>query len=268
VTEITRHDPGRFCWFELATIDRDAAKRFYAGLFGWTATDIPVGPGMIYTMFFSRGKDVGALYELGPDQRALGVPSHWGSYVAVPSADEIAAKVRTLGGTVIIGPIDVAGAGRLAVLRDPQGAFFRVWQPQAFMGARVVDEENAACWSELVTSDTEGAGRFYSDLFGWKPATKNSGPPGYTEWRLGNRPAGGMLQMDDLWDGIPPHWMTYFAVADCDASAARAAALGGAVRVPPSDVVDLGRSAIIQDPVGAVFSIVTPTARPTASPTE
>jgi uncharacterized protein len=262
MTEITRHEPGRFCWFELATMDRQAATRFYGGLFGWAAYDLPAGPGMTYTILSLRGKDVGALYELTKEQRAIGVPSHWGSHVAVTSVDETVVKATRLGGTVILGPFAVMQQGRLAILRDPQGAYFRVWQPWAFIGARLVDEEHTACWSELATSDVAGARTFYSELFGWTPIVQNGGPLSYTAWQLGDRPVGGLLQMDHLGGGLSPHWMTHFGVADCDAAADRAVALGGTVRIPPSDIPEVGRFATIQDPVGAAFSIIRLTARP------
>ena len=59
---------GSFCWLELATTDREGAKKFYTSLFGWTADDMSMGPGMTYTMFRLGGKDVGGGYTLMKDQ--------------------------------------------------------------------------------------------------------------------------------------------------------------------------------------------------------
>jgi uncharacterized protein len=256
--EITRSQPGRFCWFELATTDAGAARSFYGALFDWTTEDQPSGPGMVYSMLKLHGKDVGGLYELPPDMRAQGVPPHWLAYVATHSADDTVAKAKAAGGAVVNGPFDVMEHGRMAVLKDPQGAMFAVWQAINHTGVRVYGEPNAPCWVELATTDDEAARAFYPQVVGWKPDVKSEGPMAYTEWVASDGTiTGGMLKMTgDQWTGVPPHWMTYFAVADCDASAARAAKNGAALKMPPTDMPQVGRFSVIQDPAGAVFSII------------
>jgi hypothetical protein len=258
--EKTEYTPGTFCWSELSTTDPAAAKAFYTSLFGWTATDTPAGHG-IYTMLHLDGKEAGALNELQKTQRDAGVPSHWLLYLSVASADETLAKVAELGGKVLAGPFDVMEFGRMGVAQDPTGATFAIWQPKKHIGARVTGEPGAACWNELATRDTEAAGAFYTKVFGWTDLTKQMGPMTYTSFMQGETPTGGMLKMTEEWAGIPPHWMVYFAVADCDAGAARARELGGEVKVPPTDIPEVGRFAVIQDPQGAVFSIIKLAAR-------
>jgi len=105
--EITKAKPGNFCWFELATSDQAAAKKFYGGLFGWTANDNPMGPDAYYTMFQLRGKNVAAAYTMMPEQAKQGVPPHWGTYVAVTNVDDTIARAKSLGGSVLAGPMDV-----------------------------------------------------------------------------------------------------------------------------------------------------------------
>src|SRR5262245_46741049 len=104
--EVTKHEPGMFCWIELATTDPAAAKRFYGDLFDWSAEDVPAGEGMTYTMLRLRGKEVGALYQMEDERRKAGIPSHWFTYVAVTSADESAKKAASLGATVVMEPFD------------------------------------------------------------------------------------------------------------------------------------------------------------------
>ena len=166
--EINTAKPGNFCWFELATNDQEAAKKFYGGLFGWRAEDFPMGPNAYYTMFQLRGRYVGAAHTLDQNQAQQGVPPHWGTYVAVANADEAVVKAKTLGGTVLAGPFDVAEHGRMAVLRDPPGAVISVWQAKQHQGVGLWGEEGAFCWSELLTRDTAAATKFYTALFGWK----------------------------------------------------------------------------------------------------
>jgi len=252
--EVTHHAPGSFCWSELATADPDGAKRFYAGLFGWTANDMPMGDGMNYSMLQLRGLDVGALYGMQPDQRAQGVPPNWMCYVAVDDADETVRRARDLGATVHMDPMDVFDSGRMAVLQDPTGASFGIWQPKTHIGARLIAEPNTACWNELDTNDTGKALDFYTKLFGW--TTK----PGkdYTEFTApgASDPMGGLMEIPKEWGNVPPHWLTYFAVPDCDATVAEVQKLGGKTIVPPTDIPNTGRFSVLQDPQGAVFAVI------------
>jgi predicted enzyme related to lactoylglutathione lyase len=255
VAEYTSHAPGTFCWTELATTDQHAAKTFYGGLFGWTSNDFPMGPDDVYTMLQSKGLDVAALYSMRHEQRSQGVPPHWMSYVAVTSADETAAKARELGGDVLAEPFDVFDVGRMAVLRDPAGAVFCVWEPKRHIGARRLGESGALCWTELATTDPAKAGPFYSALFGWEGQEVPIGDIAYTIFKSGEQSAAGMLKMPKEWANMPPHWMPYFAVDDADATVAQIQALGGSITVPPQDI-PYGRFAVAQDPQGAFFSII------------
>lgn len=248
--EVTRHKPGSFSWAELGTTDDAGAKRFYTSLFGWSFIDSPAGPGMIYTRLQKNGKDVGALYKMGAQQG--GAPPHWGTYVTASSADEAAKKAQKLGGKVLMEPFDVMEYGRMPVLQDPQGATFSVWEPRKHIGAEVMGEPNTVCWSELDTTDTGSASRFYTDLFGW-----GSKPGGdYTEFQLGGQSIGGMMKIPKEWGAVPPNWLTYFAVSDCDATVKKAKELGGEAIVPPTDIPKVGRFAVLRDPQGAVFAII------------
>lgn len=251
--EVTEYAPGMFCWFELGTTDAAAAKKFYTELFGWQAVDTPAGPNMIYTLLQIGGKDVAALYELSEELKSQGVPPHWLLYVSVTSVDETMVKAQQLGGLVQMGPLDVFDFGRMAVLQDPTGANFALWQPRSNMGAKLRDELNIFCWGELATNDTAKAREFYAGLFGWSVKT---GDPAYTEFSVGDRPIGGMMQIAPEWGNVPPHWMGYVAVNDCDGTAEKARSLGGRLLVPPTDIPRVGRFSTIQDPQGPVFAII------------
>lgn len=254
--EINDVKPGRFCWFELATCDQAAAKKFYADLFGWMANDFPMGPGSFYTMFQLRGRDVGAAYTLMPEQAKQGAPPHWGTYVSVASVDEAVAKAKSLGGMVLAGPMDVFEQGRMAVLRDPTGAVIGVWQAKQHQGVGIGGEPGAFCWSELATRDTVAATQFYTALFGWKTKVSDAAGIPYTHWRNDGVDIGGMMAMNEQWGPIPPHWMNYVAVTNCDEMVAKASGLGGKVCVPATDIPNTGRFAVLQDPQGAMFSVI------------
>jgi uncharacterized protein len=248
MTEVSSYPPGTFCWVELSTNDRQAATEFYTKLFGWTANPMPMGPGPddVYVMLEKKGKEVGAL-TTGRDPN---VPPNWNNYVSVTSVDDTAEKAKSLGGNVLAPPFDVMDVGRMAVIADPQGGVFSLWQPGKHFGASLVNETGAFCWNELMTNDIEGARKFYTSLFGW--TTKVS--PEYTELHNGDRPAGGMI--DKLPPGAPPHWVPYFAVDDTDATVEQVKSLGGKVYMPGTDIPNVGRFAFFADPQGADFAVI------------
>ena len=252
MAKIESYAPGSFCWAELATSDAAAAKRFYAEMFGWTAVDVPMTEG-VYTLLKSEGNDAAALCPAQP-----GVPVHWGVYFSVASADQSAAQVAPYGGKLIAGPFDVMDVGRMAVCQDPQGAMFSLWQAGRHIGATYGGPLNKVSWPELATTDPAGAAAFYTRLFGWKTKPETGVETAeYTEWVNGRASMGGMLPMrGDQWKGVPPHWMVYITVANCDERAARAGQLGGKVCVPPTDIPNVGRFSTVSDPQGAVFSII------------
>lgn len=246
-------------WVDLQTTDQAAAKQFYSGLFGWDFDDQPIDAanGVYYSIATLNGLDVGAIAP--PDATAVGVPPHWNSYVSVDDVDAVAAAVAPAGGTVIAPPFDVMDAGRMAVLQDPTGAVFQVWEPKQHVGTRIQREPGSLCWTELVTTDTKAAQTFYTSLFGWAAKTGGAQPDEYTEFSVNGVPGAGMMAIRPEWGpNIPAHWTPYFQVSDCDASAAKARALGAEVGVPPTDIPNVGRFAMLADPQGAKFAIFTP----------
>lgn len=255
--EFQNHDPGTFCYIELATTDPDAAGEFYRELFGWIRSDQDMGEHGIYTQFTLDGKVTGAMHELTPDMEKNGVPAHWGSYVTVKDVDASAAKATELGGNVLFGPCDVMDAGRTSVVQDPQGATFSLWQPKQHPGLQLRDEDDTLCWCELLTPDTDAATAFYGGLLGWEAETSSTeGMRDYTSFRVGGgRPAAGMMAVTPEMGPIPTHWLDYFQTDDCAAKENKAVELGAKAIVPTTDIPHIGKFAILHDPQGAVFGL-------------
>ncbi len=249
--------PGSFCWVELGTTDNEAGKTFYTQLFGWEAEDHAMGPDGVYTILKLNGKDVAGLYKLNADMLAQGVPSHWMSYVATANADETTEKAKAAGAAVMNGPFDVANLGRMSVLQDPTGAVFSIWQSKESKGSAAWGVPNSPVWNELGTTDTAKAGDFYANVFGW---TKQQfpGPMEYTVFNNDDKGVGGMYLITPEMGPIPPNWLTYFAVEDCDAKVAKATELGANVMKPAEDIPGVGRFAILMDPQGAAFALLKP----------
>jgi predicted enzyme related to lactoylglutathione lyase len=256
--ERTEYAPGTPSWVDLATPDLAASERFYGQLFGWAFDVQDTGdPDNPYVLATQDGKAVAGVMNLSQEMREGGMPPVWSTYVTVQDADAAVTKASELGGMVMREPMDVMNAGRMAVLADPTGAVFCIWQPNEHIGAEIVNEPNSLTWNELITPDVDTAASFYSSLFGWSPtpmAMGEGGPP-YTLWMLGeDNSIGGA--MPPPMEGMPPFWGVYFAVADCDATVAEAKKLGASVLAEPMDIPDVGRMAALVDPQGAVFNVI------------
>jgi predicted enzyme related to lactoylglutathione lyase len=199
----------------------------------------------------------------------------WNTYVWVESADETASRVRAAGGSVLMEPFDVLDAGRMAVFSDPEGATFCVWQAKQHRGARVVNEPGSLNFNDLHSRDVDGAKSFYASVFGWETLSLEGGfemwtLPGYGDYLEQDDPDlrkrlaefGGPTGFEDVVASIAPiagdqpdvpaHWGVTFAVDDADATAKKAAKLGGSVVVPPFDAPWV-RMTVLTDPQGASF---------------
>jgi uncharacterized protein len=247
--ERTSHAPGTFSWADLSTTDTDGAKAFYTGLFGWDAEDNPIPGGGVYTMLRKGDRSVCALSAVQQE----GQPPAWNSYLTVTSADEAARSAADNGGTVAMEAFDVMEAGRMALVQDPTGAFFAVWEPRDNIGAERVNEPGALTLNQLNTSDPEAAQRFYSGAFGWRFESVGTEDTPYWGIYNGDRLNGGMMPLPDN-APAPPHWLVYFGSESVDADAGRIGELGGMVIVEPSDVPG-GRIVVALDPQGAAFAL-------------
>lgn len=264
MSERDDYEPGVPCWVDTLQPDPDAATAFYAGVFGWEF----VGPGPMpgepagqYLVARLRGRDVAGV----GSQPAGGGPERpsWNTYVHVDSADVAARKAQSVGGSVLVEPFDALPAGRMAVVADPSGALFCVWEPGVRTGAQLINEPGAWAMSQLQTSDPERAAAFYGDLFGWTTETFGAGEGELTMFRLPGYVGGEPQQpvsrevvavMMPGSDDAPPHWSVNFWVHDVDATAAKATELGGTAIAPPFDS-PMARMAVLADPHGAAFSI-------------
>lgn len=255
MAERTSYAPGTPSWVDLGSPDPQGAAAFYGALFGWDAEMDPRPEAGGYGIFTLGGKHVAGL---GPQQNP-NLPPFWSVYITVADADASAAKAADAGGTVVMGPMDVFDAGRMAVIQDPVGSFISIWQPNEMIGSQVVNEPGTFTWNDLGTTDLAKAGEFYESVFGWGVDANISGP-GATIWTLdGNQVCGAHRAAE----GEYPAWSVMFLVEDVDKSAAQASEMGGSVIAPPNDM-GFGRGAVLADPQGAVFGIGSPNIIPDA----
>lgn len=259
----TRDEPwpqGTPNWADLTTTDREASWRFYRDVLGWQIEDSGDDFGN-YGLATLQGRAVAGIGEAQPGAEA---PVAWTTYLATPDAGAAATAIAEHGGTMLMGPMDVPGQGSMAIAADPTGAAFGVWQAGGHNGAAIVDEPGAMVWNELHTTDPGAARAFYGAVFGhtYTPIP-DAGDFDYTTID-GDGPGGtvgGLGEMAPGTEGMPPHWLTYFQVADVDATVAAAEAAGGKALGPASDS-SYGRMATLQDPQGGVFAVIAPPPMP------
>jgi predicted enzyme related to lactoylglutathione lyase len=257
---VERYKPGSFCWIELGTTDQAAAREFYGALFGWSVQEMPMGPDDFYHFYQLEGHPAAAGYKLRPEQTAQGVPPNWRLYIATENVDASAPLAASLDGKVLAGPFDVYDAGRMAMVQDPTGATFALWQAKRAIPA-ISAVPGTMCWADLATRDVPAAKVFYEGLFGWKIFVSDKDANGYLHIQNGEDFIGGIPPSQYMPPGAPPHWLIYFYVADCDASAAQVTQLGGRIFTGPMSIPKVGRMAVVADPQGAVFSLFQPDPR-------
>jgi predicted enzyme related to lactoylglutathione lyase len=245
-------------WTDLAVTDVTAAADFYGALFGWQFQSAGPDSGG-YGFLTLHGATVAAV---GPLTEEDAGPA-WTIYFQTSDADETAVAVQKAGGTVRLAPTDVATLGRTAAFTDPTGAEFAVWQPGEIKGLGAVTDANTLAWTELYTTDAAAATGFYRDVFDWQTRDEPMGPVTYTivTPAAGAEKAsqGGIMQLppDHLARGSSSEWHPYFEVADCDATFAIASSNGASAMIAPMDAEGVGRLAMLADPQGAVFAVIT-----------
>jgi uncharacterized protein len=253
--EVTRYAAGEFCWIELGTSDVEAATAYYTTLFGWTIEDQPTSEGGAYRTCRTEGKKVLGLYELA-DGPPISDATGWNSYVSVDEVDHSAKVAETLGGSVLVAPVDVADQGRMAVIQDPTGARVGLWEPKETFGAELTNYPGSLTWVELQTKNADAARSFYTELFGWESETQDMGGGTiHTSFKSGEGYMGGCVEMPASEDAAP-EWLVYLEAEDVEGLVAKSEEMGGATLVPAQDVPDVGRFAILLDPQGASFGVL------------
>jgi predicted enzyme related to lactoylglutathione lyase len=242
----TEHAPGTPSWIDLGSPDPDAAGEFYGALFGW---DVPPGTAEMggYRIATLNGKSVAGI---GPQPQPG--PTWWSVYVTVVDVDATLARAEVHNGSVLMPPMDVMDAGRMAVLADTNGMPISIWQPNQSIGCEVVNEPGTFTWNEMATDDLRKVHAFYEAVFDWSVDPEQSTEEALI-FSLGGRTVCGAHQAGQ---GEAPGWMVWFNATDTDAAAQRVTELGGIVIMPPMDM-SFGRATVVADPQGTVFGIGT-----------
>jgi uncharacterized protein len=252
VTRDTAWGDGTPCWVDLGVADIAKACAFYAELFGWEAQPGPPEAGG-YTVCRKDGRQVAGI---GPKMGPAGEPSAWTTYLATSDVTGTAGKIKTAGGALLMGPMDVMGLGWMALATDPGGAVFGLWQAGRHTGVELANEPGSLTWSENLSRDFDGNKAFYQAVFGYEYGDIGSAGFRYATLKAAGTEVGGIGDLDSSFPAeVPAHWSVYFAVEDTDAAVATVAGLGGSTVRPAWDS-PYGRIAIVADGDEAVFSLI------------
>jgi predicted enzyme related to lactoylglutathione lyase len=252
VTRDTAWGDGTPCWVDLGVTDIARAGAFYAELFGWEVRPGPPEAGG-YAGCRKDGRQVAGIGpKMGPPEQ----PPGWTTYLAASDAAGTARRIEAAGGRLLMGPMDVMDLGRMALAADPGGAVFGLWQAGQHTGVQLANEPGSLTWNENLSRDFDGNKEFYQAVFGYEYG--DIGAPGfrYATLKTGGTEVGGIGELDS---GLPAevaaHWSVYFAVTDTDVAVTMVTELGGSAVRPPWDS-PYGRIAIVADPEGAAFSLI------------
>jgi predicted enzyme related to lactoylglutathione lyase len=243
---------GRFVWHDLVTRDAAACQRFYGELLGWEFTRTTRN-GRPYVVAHLGGDFVGGFVQR-PDMGDR--PAVWLAYLAIVDLEKTLAEVKSAGGQVLLQPTRVGAYGRVAVVRDPQGAPLGLAAVTAMLRDEPIDPPlKRFFWMEYLAKDAATALVFYKDLGGYESTvTVTERGFDYNVLRR-QRSRAGLLQIPPQLENVEPNWLPYVRVENPAALAAKVPSLGGRVVLEPRADVRRGTLAIVTDPTGGAIAL-------------
>jgi uncharacterized protein len=257
MTKRTRFAAGEVCWTDLQTRDVEAAKAFYADVFGWRYEDLPTPDGRSYAQAFVGDALVSVIAPQSREQQAAAAPAQWNVYFATDDARELAEDLAHSNGRLEFGPEAVGDTGVMVFFAPPGGGTTGSWQAGAHFGAARTEEPGALTWAELLTPEPQAAVGFFQQLFGHEVTEYPQDDGGtYTTLMVDGAEVAGIATVPpDAEGALTPGWQVYFGVASVAAAVAAAVGSGGVVLIEPDDE-EAGAIATLQDPQGGVFSLI------------
>ncbi|MFG1818899.1 VOC family protein [Kribbella sp. NPDC049174] len=249
--ELTRPWPaGTPTWVDLSADDPEAAAASYAELLGWKCVRPDTRE---YWLCSVDGQEVGGIGAKRPG----GLPSRWTTYLATDQLDRTLDLVVAHGGRMVVRPSDIEQHGLMAIVADPDGAIFGLWEAAEHVGTDRRTDPGSLVWSEALSRDFEAAKAFYVAVFGYEAEEIGGDGPRYAALYAGGRPVAGIAELHpDLPAGaLSPQWLPIFATTGADAAVAQVRAGGGGVVCEPFDT-DFGRMTILRDAESAPFSVI------------
>jgi uncharacterized protein len=236
-------------WIDLSTSDVVRAQQFYGAVFGWTFDS----PGPDYGGYVNASKD--GRHVAGLMANPAG-PDRWTTYFHTADAAATAAQATAAGASTVMGPLEVPAKGWMAILTDPAGAPFGLWQPTGHAGFDITHAAGAPVWFQLTTHRYDAALDFYRDLFGWQTRVESDVPEfRYTNAIVDGEPVLGVMDGSAILPAdTPSDWVCFLGADDVDKTVQLIVDNGGSVLRDAEDT-PYGRLAAAADPTGGQFNL-------------
>lgn len=244
-----------FGWVEMGAENLNKAKQFYETIFGWTGEIANINSPMPYAVMKTQGKVTAGIYQLTEEMKMKNIPPHWLTYIYVNNVNNTLELAVKSGGKIMQPAFDVERVGRIAVVSDPSGAVFAIWEADE-NAMEMASGKFAPCWYELGAKDIKICEKFYADVFGWNARKDNSMGMEYVIFSVNETMIGGMYQIPEEMKEFPSIWCIYFEVADFDKTSEFAVSKGAKIMGLVMEYEKIGKFAYLQDPQGAVFAII------------
>ncbi len=246
------HLVGKFVWYDLFTNDLQSTSRFYEELFGWSFSDTASKEKLVKTIALN-GVPIANAIHIDSVKGKMN-ESRWLSYMSVEDVDRALTVSKKNNGTIYMQPKDLPNRGRVAMVKDPEGAIFAIVTTSDGDPPDQGLIQNHWMGSELWSTNPDAELTFYHLLVGYEQRLVNVGAGRKYRFLIKNgQTRAGIVKIP--WDDVKPNWLPYVAVEDVMAIVAKAKESGGKVLVEPDKAIREGRVAIISDPSGAVFAV-------------
>jgi hypothetical protein len=255
--------PGKIIWHDLLTNDSKASQNFYRELFGWEFESVGSAAGLssnsAYTLIRHNGRLIGGMIDTVALNNKDDI-SQWVVLMSVENIDAATAKFEADGGEVITPPKDLQRRGKMAIVRDAEGALLALLQTRDGDPADREAEIGGFLWDELWTTDVDSAAAFYEAVAGLDATIKDidddqESDASYRLLKAGDKPRVGV--MPNPLEGVKPIWVSYIRVDSPAAITAKVAGLGGQVIVEARSRPIGGEVAFIAGPSGAGIALQT-----------
>lgn len=244
------YDYGQIVWRDLISPDPEISAKFYQNVFGWSTkkTGTEEEP---YWLFSLNGKPVAGMYKMRESSKNAG--GEWLSYFSVNSPGDIINKSKSNGGNLVLKQTDIPGRGKVALISDPQGAYFAMIK--SYNGDPLINRttEFNFLWSELWSNDMAKSEDFYKTIFNSQIKNQKDDERDYIVMINNNKPAFGIIK--NPVENIRSHFIQYILVNDVKGIEKKAKDAGAKIIIPSDSTIRNGTVSVFADPAGAPIAI-------------
>ncbi|MEO8209213.1 MAG: VOC family protein [bacterium] len=245
-----QYDNGQVVWRDLVTANPKLAAEFYKNVFGWTSSQVVTGD-QPYWIFKSNGKPVAGMYLMTDGKKKAG--GEWVPYFSVSSLEDFIKKSRTGGSNLIVKPVELEGRGNVALLTDPQGAYFAIIKSSNGDPVRTDPPEFDFLWNELWSNDIQKSADFYKMIFNSQVEDKKDDERPYIILKNNGKLSSGIIK--NPVEDVRNNWVQYIRVSDVKKTEQKVKDAGGNVIIPVDSTIRNGTVSVFLDPTGAAIAI-------------